>query len=276
MQPKVAKTMEIQHLHSIQEISMQYPTGELPVLVLCSDKQQHICKYMRPNATISYKLACEFIGTVFADAWKINTPPFALVKIMPEHWASVSLSHSSSAPAAGFRKIEGVIDITPTSFRQVEVNTETLYQLLKIALFDFWIANEDRTYNNANLLYDIEKARLISIDYGGILNNVTFDFPLLQLTETDSILGADIFAHIVKYVSSRQLEKAVDQLEKDYAQCINRSKKQAGLLAGIPKEWAVPSVKIENKLEELFSQKWLSTTWENFVECLKTYSNYEK
>ena len=43
------KTMEIQHLHSIQNISKQYMTGDLPVLVLCSDKQQYICKYMRPN-----------------------------------------------------------------------------------------------------------------------------------------------------------------------------------------------------------------------------------
>ena len=49
LQPKVAKTMEIQHLHSIQEISKQYMTGDLPVLVLCSDTQQYICKYMRPN-----------------------------------------------------------------------------------------------------------------------------------------------------------------------------------------------------------------------------------
>ncbi len=46
---KVAKTMEIQHLHSIQNISKQYMTGDLPVLVLCSDTQQYICKYMRPN-----------------------------------------------------------------------------------------------------------------------------------------------------------------------------------------------------------------------------------
>ena len=49
LQPKVAKTMEIQHLHSIQNISKQYMTGDLPVLVLCSDTQQYICKYMRPN-----------------------------------------------------------------------------------------------------------------------------------------------------------------------------------------------------------------------------------
>ena len=268
--------MEIEHLHSIQEISKQYNTGDLPVLVLCSDTQQYICKYVRPNATISYKLACEFMGAVFAEAWKISTPPFALVQIMPVHWTSVTTSHSSSAPAIGFRKIDGVIDITPTSFRQVVANTDTLYQLLKIALFDFWVANEDRTYNNANLLYNIEDEQLISIDYGGILNNVTFDFPLSQLTETDSILGADIFAHIIKSVSSKQLTEAVKRLEKDYMQCISRSKRQSVLLAEMPKEWAVPTTKIESKVEELFSQKWINDTWENFVECLKSYSNYGK
>ena len=276
MQPKVAKTMEVQHLHSIQDVSKQYNTGDLPVLVLCSDKQQYICKYVRPNATISYKLACEYMGVVFADAWNINTPPFALVQIMPVHWASMTVSHSSSAPAIGFKKIDGVIDITPTSYRQVEANVATLYQLLKIALFDFWIANEDRTYNNANLLYQIENEQLISIDYGGILNNVTFDFPLSRLTETDSILGADIFTHIIKSISPEQLGKAVKRLEKDYSQCIHRSKQQVGILADMPKEWAVPATKIQNKVEELFSPKWINETWDNFVECLKSYSNYGK
>ena len=216
------------------------------------------------------------MGAIFAEAWKISTPPFALVQIMPVHWASIMVSHNSSAPAIGFRKIDGVIDITPTSFRQVVANADTLYQLLKIALFDFWVANEDRTYNNANLLYHIEDEQLVSIDYGGILNNVTFDFPLSQLTETDSILGADVFVHIVKSVSCKQLTEAVKRLEKDYSQCISRSKRQSVLLTGMPKEWAVPTTKIENKVEELFSQKWINDTWENFVECLKSYSNYGK
>lgn len=268
--------MELTQLHSIQEISVQYMTGDLPVLVLCSDAQQYVCKYMRSNATISYKLACEFIGAVFAGAWKIDTPPFSLVKIMPTHWNSVATSHSTSAPAVGFRKLEGVIDITPTTYQQVASNTNTLYQLLKIALFDFWIANEDRTYNNANLLYDIENSRLISIDYGGILNNVTFDFPLSQLTETDSILGADIFTHIVKSISPRQLSKAVGLLQQDYSQCIYRSKKQTELLQQMPAEWAVPTAKIESKKEELFSPSWIKSTYENFIECLKSNSNYGK
>lgn len=266
--------MVFQQLHSIQEISLQYTTGDMPVLVLCSDTQQYVCKYMRSSATISYKLACEFIGAVFAESWGIGTPPFSFVKILPAHWASVTTSHSSSVPAIGFRKLESVIDITPTTYKQVMANADTLYQLLKIALFDFWIANEDRTCNNANLLYDIENSRLISIDYGGILNNVTFDFPMSQLTETDSILVADVFAHIVKSVSTRQLSKAVEQLQKDYLQCINRSKRQSALLSQMPKEWAVPTVKIENKVEELFSEPWVKASYENFVECLKLNSSY--
>lgn len=49
-----------------------------------------------------------------------------------------------------------------------------------------------------------------------------------------------------------------------------------GLLAGMPKEWTVPVNKIESKAEELFSPEWLRTTWENFVECLKSNSNYGK
>ena len=216
------------------------------------------------------------MGAVFADAWRINSPTFALVKIKPEHWISIAASHSSSASAVGFQKIDGVIDITPTSFRQVESNADTLYQLLKIALFDFWIANEDRTYNNANLLYEVENGRLVSIDYGGILSNVTFDFSLSQLTETDSILCADIFAHISKHTSQKQLSEAVESLKGDYSQCINRSKKQTHLLTNMPTEWAVPSVKINNKVEELFSQSWIDSTWENFIECLKSNSNYGK
>ena len=57
------------------------------------------------------------------------------------------------------------------------------------------------------------------------------------------------FAHIIKLVSSKQLTEAVKRLEKDYLQCISRSKRQSVLLTGMPKEWAVPTTKIENKVE---------------------------
>ncbi len=267
--------MDIPYLHSIQEISVTYSTGDVPVLVLCSDAQQYICKYMRPNATIAYKLACEFMGTTFAELWKIDTPPFAIVRIQPAHWATTSVQHSS-APVIGFRKIDGVVDITPTTFRQTIANQRTLYQLLKIALFDFWCANEDRTYNNANLLYDIENDKFISIDYGGILNNVTFDFPLSQLTGTDSIFCADVFAHIVKAASAKQLATLLQRLESDYQMCIKRCHRYKNTILPLPQEWNVPPSKVATKIDELLSEQWVSATWNNFVECLISNSNYGK
>lgn len=269
-----SSSMDIPHLHSIQEISVTYSTGDAPVLVLCSDKQQYVCKYMRPNATIAYKLACEFMGATFAELWKIDTPPSAIVQIHPVHWATTNVQHSSSAPAIGFRKIDGVVDITPTTFRQTKANRNTMYQLLKIALFDFWCANEDRTYNNANLLYDIENDKFISIDYGGILNNVTFDFPLSQLTETDSILCADVFTHIVKAVSVEQLAVLVERLKTDYRMCIRHCQRYKNVPLQLPKEWNVPLSKVASKTDELLSAQWVSAVWSNFLECLKSNSNY--
>ncbi len=49
---------------------------------------------MRPNATIAYKLACEFIGTTFAELWQIDTPPSAIVTIQPAHWTTTNVQHS--------------------------------------------------------------------------------------------------------------------------------------------------------------------------------------
>lgn len=259
-------------LHSIQSISNQYDTGDAPVLVLCSDKERYICKFMRPSATIAYKLACEFIGATLAEAWHISTPPFAIVNILPEHWTTISAPHSLAAPAIGFRKLNNVIDITPTTFKQVEPTPDTLYQLLKIALFDFWVANEDRTYNNANLLYDVVSRQLVSIDYGGIFNNVSFDYPLAQLTETDSILCADIFTHIAKSTSSHQLNSAVAMLQKDFAKCALRCRNLP--LLDLPLEWNIPQQKVETKLQELYHPSWIDATWDNFIECLKSNSTY--
>ncbi len=75
-------------------------------------------------------------------------------KIKGEHWSEKIVStRNLSAPAIGYRKLEGIIDVTPSTYNLVSSTEPLLFQLLKIVLFDFWIANEDRTYNNANLLY---------------------------------------------------------------------------------------------------------------------------
>ena len=131
--------MALPIIYSVKRIEQQFNTGEQPVLVMCSDVNTYVCKYMRSTAS-AYKLVCELIGAQMAKAWQLNTPDIALVKIKPAHWEGINLSHSISAPSLGCRWLDGVIDITPSTYARIPVSVGTFYQLLKIALFDFWIA----------------------------------------------------------------------------------------------------------------------------------------
>ena len=101
-------------IDSAKRIEQQFRTGEEPVLVMCSDVNIYVCKYMRSSAA-AFKLVCELIGARMAEAWQLNTPSIALVRIKASHWAGINQSHSLSAPSIGSRWLDGVVDITPSA-----------------------------------------------------------------------------------------------------------------------------------------------------------------
>ena len=211
-----------------------------------------------------------------AKAWKLRTPDIALVRIKPAHWNGIDISHSLSAPSMGSRWIEGVIDITPSSFAKVPASVDTLYQLMRIALFDFWTANEDRNANNANLMYDVVNYQLVSIDYGCIFNTATFDFPLSQLTPTDTILCSDLFSHLKQRLEKATLQKLSTRLSAEYYHCILQcAKVKEEVVDDVPHEWNLPTTVVSEKICQLFDEKWIADTWNNFMECLNENINYE-
>ena len=261
---------QMKKLESIKEIGHNgvYDTGEKPVLVMCSDTNAYICKYMR-SSTSAYKLACEFIGAFMAEAWNLGSPDVALVKIKQNHWEGTNISHVLSAPAFGSKKMEGVADITPFTYGEIKSTDEAFRQLLKIALFDFWIANEDRNSNNANLLYDVNKDKIIPIDYGCILNTSTFDFPMYQLTTTDTILCSDLFHHLLKGRKDSFVEEEIQKLKQQYKTCIKKSEEQQQfIINNFPQEWKVSSRVVAEKMAQLFDDDWIEKCWSNFEECL--------
>lgn len=260
--------MAISTLYSAKRIEQQFHTGEEPVLVMCSDVNIYVCKYMRSSAT-AYKLACEFIGANLAKAWRLNTPEIAMVNIRPAHWEGLNLSHNLSAPSIGFRWLDGVVDITPSTCAKVPATEETLSQLMKIALFDFWTANEDRNANNANLMYNMTGEQLVSIDYGCIFNTATFEYPLSQLTSTDTILWSDLFRHLFQGTDKQAVISIANHLKIDYDNCIAESSLIAtNIVAEMPKEWKLPEETVKAKLSQLFDEKWIASVWDNFIECL--------
>lgn len=267
--------MSIPILYSVKKIERQLHTGEEPVLVMCSDVNTYVCKYMRTSAT-AYKMVCEFIGARMAKAWQLTTPKIAIVKIRPLHWEGLNISRSLSAPSIGSRWMEGVVDITPSTYAEIPANKNTLRQLLRIALFDFWIANEDRNANNANLMYDVTQGLLVSIDYGCILNTATFEYPLTQLTSTDTILWSDLFKHLSYNQNALNISTLTDHLKEEYKECIGSCRLQTNLIAEeIPTEWNISSNIVKNKLSQLFDEQWITETWNNFTRCLNENINYE-
>lgn len=260
--------MTIPHLTSIMSIERQFNTGDTPVLISCSDMNSYICKYKRTSGA-AYKLVTELIGSTFAKAWKLASPYSALVTIKPEHWDKLAIGYRASAPAIGYRFLRNTVDITSSSYQTVVCSECTLYQLLQIALFDFWIANEDRTYNNPNLIYDITDDVIVSIDYGGALNTATYDYPMSQLTSTDTILYAGIFKHLTskhtKDTIYRIRDKVIANLDTSILAC---NSCRDDIINNIPAEWGVNIRIVEDKMSQLFNPDWIKGCLDNFVECI--------
>lgn len=238
------------------EVLKVYQTGDRPILVLCSDGYHYICKYKQPGYSAN-KLASELIGGAFASLWRIPTPQVSLVVNDPIIWENSGITHDTVAPLLGSLKMENVFDVSSFNCDQVKMSQRTLSQILKIALFDLWIANEDRTSNNYNLLYDLRLQNIVSIDYGGIFNSGILGMPIYQLNENDSILYSDLYAWLkradFKY-SFQDFSSCVSMCQKSYKEILN----------SIPKEWAVDINLFENKLSELFTPTWLKDTWDNY------------
>ena len=251
-------------LSSIDDIRKQYPTGEEPVLVMCSDMNRYICKYIH-NSASAQKLVCEMIGVRMAEAWGLNVPKAVLVNVKPEHWPNQFTRPKMMTTMLGSKYLETVEYVMPSTFNKLAQISSMFYQLLKIALFDFWVANEDRNANNSNLLYDIANRCLVPIDFGCILNSADFDFSMMQLTSTDTILSSPLFKYLVQNVN----EKRMQELHKDFDTSLSRCHLLVNfIIEELPSDWNVPTKKVNDKLKQLFEPDWTEAVWSNFEECL--------
>lgn len=250
----------VRTVHSIKSIEKCYPTGEEPLLVLCSDMNEYICKYPRTGGA-AYKMASELVGVLLAQTWKLKTPVPAFVKISPSHWTRAG---KGGVLALGSKRMTSVIDINPITEGGIPSLPKIAKELLRIALFDFWVANEDRNANNANLMFDVSQNTLVSIDYGCIFNTAMYDYPMSQLTSTDTILASGVFEQL----KTGMKKQSLPIISRYYTQCIHRSQQAVtDILNVIPTQWNIPQSIITGKLNQLFDTKWMNDTWDNFKVC---------
>lgn len=247
------------------EVLKVYQTGDRPILVLCADGYHYICKYKQPGYSAN-KLVNELIGSWFARVWRIATPYNALIVNDPIIWDDKGISHDLNAPLWGSRKMDSVFDLSDINCDQIKPSFRSLSELLTIALFDLWMANEDRTCNNYNLLYDLRQEKIVSIDYGGIFNSGIMGNPIYQLNAQDSIISSNLYDSLKKADAERVSKGMHITYFLNVSKCKSIAKE---LLKSIPAEWGIDVLSYEAKLDELFDVSWVNGVWDNFISILR-------
>jgi hypothetical protein len=268
----------MQLLQTIEEIHKVFDTqGSSPLLVTCEDFRDWVCKYDR----FPKYLFNELIASEFAKLWDIKTPETSFIKVKPEHvpndkfpqlqliwfekecFGSLYLENSKEIDHSIVSMFED------KSFRS-KISDKT--DFLKIALFDIWMANEDRNYNNFNLLLYISPEKLnffYAIDHVNIFNTSFLDYGIAELTEDDSIIKTDLAK--ILFGKNKKLTDIVNNLvEKFYLCTENCQNKLDEILDLVPESWNINKEQIRDRIiQNLFSDEWklqCETNFRGFVQ----------
>lgn len=262
----------MQTLRSIQTANLQYETGDKPVLLLCDDMQDYVCKYALNGN--SCNLICEYIAASFLRVWELAVPEFCFVDVDYEHVKHLNTpKRNFERTCFGSRFGRHLIELTKFNdepdLKKLSGYTTGKLNLLKIALFDIWIANEDRGWNNMNLLLDVQNDyNLVAIDHGAVFNYRQFDAPLSVLTENECLTNTDLMRYLFpKREFSREY---IHQLKEYFYLCTCKCKQHSDeILSFIPPDWTPDLKQVVEKIRtDLFTKEWEQKVITAFLEYI--------
>lgn len=250
--------------------------GSYPVLVHCDDLSFYVVKYKRNQKATN--LFNEYIGASFLKLWDLATPDFELINVKKEH-VPAGL-HPNISPdyfratcfgskfSRSYDDVSEILKESPQVWKEQFIHKN---ELLLIALFDIWIANEDRNINNANLMYDLSSGnRFIPIDHQHIFNSSNLENGLSQLTDNESILSLQTLQQLFKKKEIQNKKLVVDAKNKYYFYVDECQKKLIEIFKEIPKDWNIDTQYYVELLEnQIFNEKWIENCWENFITLLQ-------
>lgn len=269
--------MQLPKRHSITEVVRVFDTRNHPVQVIADDVQDYVAKNNR-GSTPCTTLRNELLAHEYAKLWKLPVLDAALLKVDPAHVGK----HSSTTCQPAFFKQT----CFATRFRKgsTEFNAfldQTNYyeskrfhnrtDLLKIVLFDIWLANDDRTAGHPNLLVtaDEEGHTIRVMDHEGIFygNNPERDLPLL--TFEDSLLGHPAF----KALLGKSFHKDTQLVQQVWAEaylCIQACEQRTDeILTYLPADWRIDVATFRPLIQQrLFTEDWLRAVEFHFHELL--------
>lgn len=250
-------------------------------MVLCSDFNEYVCKYSA--YTPADKLLIEYLGYAFATLWQIPIPLSKFVRIRPAHVVSKPINHniqirSFDIPTIGSLRYPESKEIDRTLIASWKARPKQLKRLinkddlLKIGLFDLWMANEDRNHNNYNLLAAsyANGVGLLAIDHEKCFNSGAYRLgvPPYQLSCDESILSSELIPLL--FSQNADLAHKVDSLVTDFTAFTMNCKKQLqSILLRRPQEWSIRQEEIQDYINNhIFVSSWCEETKHNFRQYI--------
>lgn len=261
-------------LHSIKQISKVYDTGDKPVLVQCNDLNEYVCKHGKGN-NICYNLFTEYIAYRFLAILDVKLAPCAFIQVKENH-----ILPSGACQPLFFKEIDcfgtellnSAEEWSAFSFEKKSIkHIKNQEDIFKIGWFDIWLANDDRSWNNFNLLMNPEEDGwyIIPIDHGACLNTLSFSSDRKLYVEDNTIIDTTQF----KLIAKRHFKnmKEVDEFIKRLYLCIQKLEQSYDeIIANIPSSWKIPTDYIQSLKENLFSKEWLNETKTQFLSLTKS------
>jgi hypothetical protein len=225
----------------------------------------------------------ELISAKFAEIWGIKTPDISLIQVKKEH-----------VPQGKFPGIQPYLfnkdcfgSLHLDTSKEIDHSMIPLFKkksfrdklgkkndFLKIALFDIWMANEDRNHNNFNLLVHSSPNKLnyfYAIDHVNVFNSSFLNYKIEAITQDDSIIKTDLAK--ILFAKNNELTQIVNNLIESFylcsIECYNQIDK---ILDLVPESWGIDREEIKNKIiRNLFVEEWNQTCESKFREFTQSF-----
>jgi hypothetical protein len=141
--------------------------------------------------------------------------------------------------------------------------------LVSIAMFDLWMANEDRHQGHYNLLLqeENEEFKIIPIDHEFIFNTncLNNERPVVILTENESLFSSDVFKALISRRRRNEILANWDDFKNLHYLRIQMCKASLDLIfSELPSEWQINiNDKKELLLSTIFSESWANDVFLN-------------
>lgn len=240
-------------LINIFKVHDELGTASAPLLCTCTDANGAFSKYYLKFVLDENEycgLVYEIVCSQLASYLKINTPPIAFAFTGPivENNEKINRNYLLNAHSICFASKE--IDLHKMISDADEIKDKTTFnkfldpeQFLKIGIFDLWVAHDDRSNINYNLLAETtpEGYHLYSIDhyhcFGGEAN-FNKNFSELKVNPYKSILTSTFGISVRKYlVNPESFRNIVESFNNIDLSTIKKIVKN--VFNQLPKEWKI-------------------------------------